>query len=50
MPKDMNTTAQLQDRLEGLVWSSDTKGSKYRDMWVVLRENRDQLDVFPNNS
>ena len=49
MPEDMNATAKLQVRLEGLVLSSDTEGSKYWEM-LVLRECGDQLDVFPYNN
>lgn len=47
MSEGMNTTAQFQVRLKSLVLSSDTEGSKYREMPVVLKEYRDQLDTFP---
>lgn len=42
-----DTTEQLQVRLEGLVLSSMAEGSKHGVMWVVLREHRNWLDVFP---
>lgn len=47
MPEDINPLAQFQVRLKGLVLSSDTEGSKYWEKWVVLKECRDQLDMFP---
>lgn len=49
MPEDVNTTAGLPVRLEGLVLSSGTEGSEYRKAGVMLREHRDQLGVSPCN-
>lgn len=33
-----------------MVLSSDTEGSKYGVMWVILGEYRDELDAYPYNN
>lgn len=47
MPEDINPIVQFQVRLKGLVLSTDTDGSKYWEVWVVLKEYGDQSDMFP---